>query len=390
MKPESTDVRQTSIGFVALWTAVGFLAVGSVTLSGPVLLIGLIIAGSWLAGRHLATKQLDDLTVRRALPARTWTNRRFAVEASIKNEGKPAHDFVIHDPIAVGKCEPIPELAKGTEKTITYAARCSRRGRVRIESWSIQSDWPLGWFESRRSGRFENEKGNSMLVLPDPWLPPRLRDHLEGVLLSASPWTGIPDPVSEFRFLREFRGGDPMRKIHWPASLKSGDLLVRETDPPRPVPTRYGILLHSFCPSGELVTPESFETILRITAGLLYRFRDAGIEIVFQTLPREASRLRHREDFDRKLDQLAILTREPFSHVQAFQDSLDAFESCDEIFVIGDASRELWETEIAPLFRVAHCIDAMSVTFGKRGSATPAMPRLITKTASTSRERIAS
>ena len=390
MKPESTDVRQTSIGFVALWIAIGFLAVGAVTLSGPVFLIGLIIAGAWLAGRHLASKQLDGLTIQRTLPARTWTNRRFAVEASIKNEGNSAYNFVIHDPIAVGKSEPISELVSGKEKTTTYAARCSRRGRVRIENWSIQSDWPLGWFESRRSGEFKNESGNSILVLPDPWLPPRLRDHLEGVLLSTSPWTGIPDPVSEFRFLREFRGGDPMRKIHWPASLKSGDLLVRETDPPRPLPTRYGILLHSFCPSGELVTPESFETILRITAGLLYRFRDAGIKIVFQSLPREETKLRHREDFDRELDQLALLTRMPFSHARVFQDTLDAFESCDEIFVVGDASRELWESEVTPLFRVAHCIDAKSVTFGRRATATPAMPRLIKNSSSTPRKRIAS
>lgn len=365
MKSGSTDVRQSPAGFAAIWTAVGFLITGAVILSGPVLLIGLILAGAWITGRYLASRHLEGLSIERSLPARTWTNRRFAVEAILSNTGVTARNFIFQDSLAVGKHPPAVELGSGEKITLSYAARCSRRGRILVENWTVQSGWPLNWFESRRSGKFSNREGTAILVLPDPWLPPRLRDHVDGLLVSASPWTGVPEPASEFRYLREFRGGDAVRKIHWPASLKTGELLVRETEPPRPLPTRYGILLHSFSPTGELVTPESFETVLRITAGLLYRFRNAGIEIVFQVFPDEAVGLQHREDFDRALDELALLRRKPISDLSLMESHPGAFQYCDEVFVISDCSRELWENELSATLPVAHCIDAKSVGIGR-------------------------
>ncbi|MCG8599091.1 MAG: DUF58 domain-containing protein [Verrucomicrobiales bacterium] len=369
MKSGSTDVRQSPAGFAAIWTAVGFLITGAVMLSGPLLLIGLILAGTWITARYLASRHLEGLSIERSLPARAWTNRRFAVEAILSNTGMTARNFIFQDPLAVGNHPPVVELESGEKTTLSYAARCSRRGQVVVENWTAQSGWPLNWFESRRSGKFSHRESNSILVLPDPWLPPRLRDHVDGLLVSASPWTGVPEPASEFRYLREFRGGDAVRKIHWPASLKTGELLVRETEPPRPLPTRYGILLHSFSPGGELVTPESFETVLRITAGLLYRFRNAGIEIVFQAFPDESARLRHREDFDRALDELALLRRKPVSELSLIESRPGAFQNCDEVFVISDCSRELWENELSAAMSVAHCVDAKSVGIGR--SVTP-------------------
>jgi uncharacterized protein (DUF58 family) len=373
MKPESSSIRQTPAGFVALWTAVGFLAIGLFLLSAPVLLIGFLLLSTWFLCRYLATRNLLGLQVRRPLPARAWVNRSFAVEAVFSRapsarSRRRMRELRVSDPIAVAKLHEIPRLSHSTETELNYAARCSRRGHVRTRQWTAISDWPLGWFENRTVGDFVEDKSasNSILVLPDPFLPPGLQDQIEGLLTAHALWTGVPDPTSEFRLLREFRNGDPVRQIHWPASLRNGDLLVREPDPPRPMPSRYGILIHSFSPPGEMVTPESFEMILRIAAGLLYRFREAGIEIVYHPFPREAVRLRHREDFDRELDQLALAIRSPFSSLRNLDPAFDEFQHCDEVFVLSDASRIYWESNLVSQLGRCHCIDSKSLSLGSK------------------------
>lgn len=373
MKPGSPNIRQTPAGFVALWTAVGFLAIGLFLLSAPVLLIGFLLLSTWFLCRYLATRNLHGLQVRRPLPARAWVNRSFAVEATLSRgpnarSRRRMRELRISDPIAVSKSQEIPQLSHTEDTDLNYAARCSRRGHVRTRQWTAISDWPLGWFENRSAGDFVEEKSasNTILVIPDPFLPPGLRDQIEGLLTAHALWTGIPDPTSEFRLLREFRNGDSVRRIHWPASLRNGDLLVREPDPPRPMPSRYGILIHSFSPPGEMVTPESFEMILRIAAGLLYRFREAGIEIIYHPFPRKAVRLRHREDFDREIDQLALAIRSPFSSLSKLDSARKELENCDEIFVLSDANRSYWESTVASQLGRCHSIDSKSLSLGSK------------------------
>ena len=370
MTPPPSQVRPTPLGTVVLWIAVTLLLLGAVQISAPWILGGLLLLGAWFLGRHLAGRHLEEVAASRALPLRAWVGRSFAVEARITNRDSrsSAQDFRFTDPPSVSRSFAPLTLPPEGEASLTYAAKCHRRGRHRPANWEVVSQWPLGWFETRRIAPFELPAGqpDSLLVLPDPFLPDRLRNHIDGQLAASSPWNGLPDPTAEFRLLREFRPGDSVRRIHWPSSLKSGDLLVREPDPPRPSPRRYGILVHSFLPEREIVTPETFEMILRIVAGLLCRFRESGIEIFYQHLPGSARVLRFREDFDRELDRLATVFRTPYSSIGPVVEAVAQFSGCEELFVLGDCPRQLWQQEIALEAGSCHCIDAGSLSLAVR------------------------
>src|SRR5690606_18795724 len=125
----------------------------------------------------------------------------------------------------------------------------------------------------------------------------------------------LPDTDDEFRLLREFRSGDPVRAIHWPSSSRATRLQVRQTDPPTPKPPRTSLVLHSYNPPGKMATPETFELILRIAAGLLVRFRDSETEVDLDILSQEPIRLRSRTDFDAALVKLALLERKPVKNL---------------------------------------------------------------------------
>lgn len=286
--------------------------------------------------------------------------------------GRVGAKLLFHDPVSAGKPQALEIRENGSRLALRYPARVGMRGSYQFPHWTVVSTWPLGWFSARLSGRFDPAEGTgptgnrSLMVLPDPFLPPRLLRHLDGRLASVNHITGQPDPVAEFRLLREFQHGDPIRSIHWPSTLRGGDLLVREPDPPRPLPYRYGILLHSYCPGGELLIPEAFEQMLRILAGLLYRFRKAEIDVELRQTGGKAQRVRSREDFDRALLALATLRRLPIRDRNSLIASTTGLDTCDEVFLLSDVPRRNWETELASVAPSVTMVDATSVSLSRK------------------------
>lgn len=141
---------------------------------------------------------------------------------------------------------------------------------------------------------------------------------------------------------------------------------MREPDPPRPLPYRYSILLHSFSSGGELVIPEAFEQILRILAGLLYRFRNAGIEVDLRQAGGKSRRLRSRSDFDTALLELATLKRIQIVRLQDVLDAASGLETCDELFLLSDISREQWEGELSSVAPNITKVDTTSTRLSRK------------------------
>ncbi len=100
-----------------------------------------------------------------------------------------------------------------------------RRGGVASEGWRLEAGDPLGMF--RVETRFE--PAAVTLALPrfaTLSLRPRVRE-LEASL--AAPRAGAGN---ELFGVREYRLGDPLRRIHWRSSARRGELVVREYEPP--------------------------------------------------------------------------------------------------------------------------------------------------------------
>jgi uncharacterized protein (DUF58 family) len=100
-----------------------------------------------------------------------------------------------------------------------------RRGPVMVSGWSLEAGDPLGLFRARTGG----EELELALVLPrfaSLKAQPLVRE-LEASVNAPRAGTG-----TEIFGVREYRPGDPLRRIHWRSTARRGELIVREFEPP--------------------------------------------------------------------------------------------------------------------------------------------------------------
>jgi uncharacterized protein (DUF58 family) len=99
------------------------------------------------------------------------------------------------------------------------------RGPIVASNWILESSDPLGFFRFRRKGA----DGEIGLVLPrftSFTARPQARE-LEASVSAPRAGSGM-----ELFGVREYRPGDPLRRIHWRSSARLGELVVREYEPP--------------------------------------------------------------------------------------------------------------------------------------------------------------
>ncbi len=99
------------------------------------------------------------------------------------------------------------------------------RGAIVASNWVLESSDPLGFFRFRRKGA----NGEIGLVLPrftSLSSVPQARE-LEASVSAPRAGSGM-----ELFGVREYRPGDPLRRIHWRSSARLGELVVREYEPP--------------------------------------------------------------------------------------------------------------------------------------------------------------
>jgi uncharacterized protein (DUF58 family) len=99
------------------------------------------------------------------------------------------------------------------------------RGPIPARDWVLESSDPLGFFRFRRRGA----DGEIALVLPR-FTSLTVQQHPRELEASVSaPRAGAG---TELFGVREYRAGDPLRRIHWRSSARLGTLVVREYEPP--------------------------------------------------------------------------------------------------------------------------------------------------------------
>ena len=127
--------------------------------------------------------------------------------------------------VAVTSEVPVPLLPPGAVCEVAAELSRLRRGRLRLDSVTMARLDPLGI--ARATVRLPVT--DSVLVLPKRYPVPPLqlpgaRKHNEGgVALAFS----VGDS-EEFTALREYRPGDPLRRIHWRSWAKVGEPIVKE------------------------------------------------------------------------------------------------------------------------------------------------------------------
>ncbi len=197
----------------------------------------------------------------------------------------------IHSPTA-GRVDP------GAELVLKSHVRFVKRGRLDISGFTLSSAYPFGFFRNRV--RLFN---NSRFFLVYPELTD-VRGLLTGIKGAAGSGA-LPHPSGEdFTDIRPYRHGDPMRGIHWKATAKSGNLMVKEF--------RTGISRHVtiFLDNHPGVNPEVFEKGVSLAASLAELLFSEGYPVCVDSFAQSFGPARSREQLYRIMDFLAVVQPE--------------------------------------------------------------------------------
>jgi uncharacterized protein (DUF58 family) len=182
------------------------------------LLLSLLVIQNILAEWHFR-----GLSVERRLPAEAFAGEPAPGAWVVFNRRKALSAFsLIVEEVggeAIGAVTVVPPGAK-VEVPIHFVF--PHRGSVHLEQVEVRSSFPFGLFMRRRRSLSHAE----LLVYPSR----------KGASVLAEPADAgfeTPDPIrnggsADFRGLRAYQAGDPLRQIHWPSSAKTGRLQVIE------------------------------------------------------------------------------------------------------------------------------------------------------------------
>ncbi|MGL5816555.1 MAG: DUF58 domain-containing protein [Phycicoccus sp.] len=263
-----------------------------------VLLLALVALALVLVRRHGLRLEIR----RTASPARVQVDERSVVTIEIRNaESSVAPVLLAEESIdyALGDRPRfvIPSLRPGGSQAMDYGVRSHSRGAHRLGPLSVRVRDPFGLAQRAAAATGDTE----LVVLPRVVALPDGRSLGSGVGTDGS----IPHMVSlngeDDQTVREYRDGDDLRRIHWPASARTGGLMVRQED--RPAKRRAVVLLDTRRSAhGGSGRHGSLEWAVTMTASLLSHVVDAGYTAHLLTPDAGAH---HDDDLEYALDSLA-------------------------------------------------------------------------------------
>jgi uncharacterized protein (DUF58 family) len=298
------------VGFAALNTGNNLLY----------LVLSLLLAFLVLSG-VMSESSLRGIRLRRRIPRELEAGSSCAVVLEVTNDQRRFASFAIvvadhASPQSAASIETGRAFALriGPGETVRrhYQFRPTTRGVLEFEQFQVFTRFPFGLFS--KSLRISAEY--SALVYPE-LLPADARTIL------GSP-TGIGEQVSspggvgaDAVDLRAYLAGDPVRRIHWRASIRRRQLLVREVDSERDA--EFEVRLRT----ANVVEGEAFEQAIRCAASEISALLDCGTRVSLRTdsqfLPSAAGR-RQRA----LLMSFLALVRPDHCEASASHESVDA------------------------------------------------------------------
>lgn len=175
-----------------------------------------------------------ELNVTRAVtPASVAAGDTAHVDVTLSHHGPRATPLLLVTEQLPQECGPAPRaalgsLAPGGARAIRYAVTPPLRGRVPLGPSTVVVRDPFGL----TTRHLPIGTHDDLLVVPRTWT-------LEPVRSLRAPAGGEGDQPfviaargDEDQTVREYRDGDDRRRIHWPATARTGDLMVRHEDRP--------------------------------------------------------------------------------------------------------------------------------------------------------------
>jgi uncharacterized protein (DUF58 family) len=179
-----------------------------------------------------AQASVRGLEVRRVLPRLAVAGIPAEVVIEMTNNGGQPRfgtlGYDLHGKVTPGRdYSPVAFLTAqpGTAVTSSYALTPLRSGVYSVGPLYLYGGDPFGFYKCWRKAAGESE----LTVLPSPvaFRLPRLRS---ASLLAQDELETVPvaGESTEFMGVREYRPGEPLKRLHWPTSARLGRLISRQ------------------------------------------------------------------------------------------------------------------------------------------------------------------
>jgi len=168
----------------------------------------------------------------------------------------------------------VPTVPSRTTVEVRVTATPRRRGRARFLGVSVARPDPLGLVRALR----QHDLPDALVILPKRYplpplqLPGTRRYQPGGITLASS----VGDS-EEFLSLREYRPGDPLKRIHWRSWARAGKPIVREYQDEFFV--RHGLVLDTFVPAPTPVFEEAVSVSASFAATV--HTQDSLLDLMF-------------------------------------------------------------------------------------------------------------
>lgn len=208
---------------IALRTSLGFFY-----FFFSLLVANLIVSFAWLAIEFF----LSELHLVRHLPVQIEEDDYLEVEIRLKNKSFiPLFNFILADelpcaePFLKRKLVLVSSLASHSYLNLKYRCLCPRRGKYRVGPFSLYLFDPWGIFFIKKTYRICSELYVYPRIFNIRRFPPLTKGNV--------PWFGIDTSrVSgdehDFFGVREYKPGDPIKRIHWLSTARKSSLIVKE------------------------------------------------------------------------------------------------------------------------------------------------------------------
>ncbi|MBP7948325.1 MAG: DUF58 domain-containing protein [Verrucomicrobiales bacterium] len=309
------------------------------------------------ASRPLARWNLRCLTAGRTTPASAFAGHLFPVTLELHNSRRKLDAIAIDCEDSIGGSAErglhAGWVKAGSRVKRKFQTRLLRRGvRHRLRT-AVESTFPFGLWKVREESRQTLE----MTIFPRPIVPRILDDPEFASLLEADEAESIQyDYAGDFHGLREFQPGDRIKHIDWPATARSGKIMVRQYD--KRLPSRFLTVFHSFNP-GRHRHGEAFESAMEMLCGLLLHLHGQHIPVDLAASFngwRVVSMGSREEDLQSALRLLAEARRTPEADLSGLRRVLDGVDSSQRVFVLSDVPVKEWEAHLPELPCLVTCL----------------------------------
>ncbi|MFD2256182.1 DUF58 domain-containing protein [Luteolibacter algae] len=316
---------------------------------GVMAAMGLSIAGLLLMVRILGRRNLKNLRLEYRGPTRIEAGKGFHCHLKLINPRAFFDAFWVEFGVRPNGEKEFSGRVLWLEGngTAELSARLSltQRGKESIQKAWLKSGFPLGLMSFSRGIELPAEIG----VWARQKTPHEL--HLNGFLLDGPPLGGSRQfgGRGDWRGLREWRGGDSVRRIVWAASRRSqaggGGLLVREDEPPGSHAEECLVIFHSFGGDGNLIRPDRFENAISLLSGTLRLLQASGMAVRWKAdfTGWSEREIRTRRQLAESREELLMARRASWTEAHDLLGALAGSRDRECVILISDMPLSAWK-----------------------------------------------